>query len=328
MGRLTHYSGDFFHVSDFGARGDGTGDDSPAMQAAIDAASVTGGEVLWRPGLYNMFSPLRVEEGANVTLRGAQQNAVKLRAVVPMGEMLAISSQWTSMQNLFLSGGNNAQFGIVFHDASRSYLSRVYVQTCESGFVWDNEYLAPLGNNNEIQLTQCYATLCSGDGYLVRDIQSDNNDMMLFNCVGQANAGSGLKLRGQGWKVIGGNFNNNLWGVEIGGESDDNVSVENQFIGVWFESNANGGIATRHAISSRNVAMWCLGQGYDRAGSVNNNFVEFLVRSGSTGQVDIVTGDDKVLRFAGDSIQSVGGELRLVGDVRVMGDLTVDGAVG
>jgi hypothetical protein len=60
-----------FHVRDFGAMGDGTTNDAPAIQAAIDMMSASGGGVLeFGPRSYRIASPVVIDSGA-ITLQGA-----------------------------------------------------------------------------------------------------------------------------------------------------------------------------------------------------------------------------------------------------------------
>jgi hypothetical protein len=59
------------HVRDFGAAGDGTTDDAPAIQAAVDALAADGGGVLqFGPRRYRLASPVLVD-GVSVVFQGA-----------------------------------------------------------------------------------------------------------------------------------------------------------------------------------------------------------------------------------------------------------------
>lgn len=56
------------NVLDFGAKGDGSTDDTAAFQSALDKAGITGGTVYAPPGLYRINGVLNIPEG--VTLEG------------------------------------------------------------------------------------------------------------------------------------------------------------------------------------------------------------------------------------------------------------------
>lgn len=61
-----------FSVLDYGAVGNGVADDTAAIQAAIDAVAVSGGELLFPPGTYKITSPLvkAFADGVNIAVRG------------------------------------------------------------------------------------------------------------------------------------------------------------------------------------------------------------------------------------------------------------------
>ncbi|SIR99721.1 Right handed beta helix region [Haladaptatus litoreus] len=73
VGTNTH-TNPYFDIThdDFGAQGDGTQDDSTAIQKAVDAASEVGGTVYFppSPGEYFLNNPIEVTAG-NVTLKGS-----------------------------------------------------------------------------------------------------------------------------------------------------------------------------------------------------------------------------------------------------------------
>lgn len=75
-----------FNVINYGATGDGTTDDTAAIQAAVDAAQAAGGGVVWFPkGTYSLSTnPIKLYSGTtptivsytNITLRGAGSSGV------------------------------------------------------------------------------------------------------------------------------------------------------------------------------------------------------------------------------------------------------------
>lgn len=62
--------GNSFDVRSFGARGDDTGDDGPAINAAINAAQVKGGEVFFPAGTYRVTTALTVPTLKAISYRG------------------------------------------------------------------------------------------------------------------------------------------------------------------------------------------------------------------------------------------------------------------
>jgi hypothetical protein len=68
-----------FDVRAFGAKGDGSADDTAAIQAAITAASVDGGVVTLPPGTFNITSPLTIAD-RRVSMRGSGVGATTLHS--------------------------------------------------------------------------------------------------------------------------------------------------------------------------------------------------------------------------------------------------------
>ena len=68
-----------FNVRDFGAKGDGTHIDSPAINAAIDAAAKAGGGTVYLPaGIYSSYS-IRLKSNISLYL----DHGAVLKAAVP-----------------------------------------------------------------------------------------------------------------------------------------------------------------------------------------------------------------------------------------------------
>ena len=76
INQLVRLAQQTFNVTSYGATGDGLTNDSAAVQAAIDAASVEGGIVFLPPGAYVAYG-LEVE-ASNVALVGAGKGVTRL----------------------------------------------------------------------------------------------------------------------------------------------------------------------------------------------------------------------------------------------------------
>lgn len=76
-----------FDVRDYGALGDGTGNDAPAFQAALtDIQSAGGGVLLVPPGVYRLLGPLSVSEVAvHIMGMGRDQSILRWEAGVTAG---------------------------------------------------------------------------------------------------------------------------------------------------------------------------------------------------------------------------------------------------
>lgn len=96
-----------YNVRDFGAAGDGVKIDSPAINAAIDAAAAKGGGVIWFPaGTYSSYS-IRLKD--NITLR-LDEGAV-IKAAKPTAEQgydIAEPNEWDMYQDFGHSHWHNS----------------------------------------------------------------------------------------------------------------------------------------------------------------------------------------------------------------------------
>lgn len=87
---------DIFSVKDFGATGDGTTNDTAAIQAAINAAATAGGgQVYLPPGTYRLNSGISWT-ASNIHLVGAGQGATKILANFATGNVVSVGSSGTN----------------------------------------------------------------------------------------------------------------------------------------------------------------------------------------------------------------------------------------
>ena len=141
----------------FGAKGDGTTDDTAALQASIDWLPPTGGEVLWLPGNYKITATLNIGNGTSsaistrygVTIRGigeiiwpagytgiATATSVRLTwaGASGAGPMMNIRGPMVgvAMHNIFFDGATLASVGLQLQSVSNGIFSRLAFQYCRT----------------------------------------------------------------------------------------------------------------------------------------------------------------------------------------------------
>jgi hypothetical protein len=94
-------------VKDFGAKGDGTTDDTTAIQAAITQVVTTGGAVYFPAGTYNVSSTLTV--GSKVTLYGDGPQGSFIQVTSASINILNITGNYVSVNNLGFKTTQTAQ---------------------------------------------------------------------------------------------------------------------------------------------------------------------------------------------------------------------------
>lgn len=124
-----------FNVKDFGAAGDGTNDDAPAFQSALDACESAGGGTVFVPeGTYLLNSTPLV--GNNTMLLGAGAGSILVGGRPSGGEGHALISH-KNINATGYAGVTNIGFdnfainspktnGITFSHAKNVYISRIY----------------------------------------------------------------------------------------------------------------------------------------------------------------------------------------------------------
>lgn len=146
----------YLHVNDFGAKGDGTTDDTTAIQTAINEAAIQGGSTLHFAGNYKITSPLIIPYNVNFTMVGDAPvgssgstifAGVAMDAMVKFGTGNNLSTYSFQMQRMVFDGKQLAKDILWFNaepTAINITMNMMVFQNC--AFVNATRAAAILGN--------------------------------------------------------------------------------------------------------------------------------------------------------------------------------------
>jgi hypothetical protein len=217
----------FANVQQYGATGNGSTDDTTAIQNAINALASTGGVVFFPYGTYLISSPLTLSN-ASIQLRGTGQSSLLQPSSSFSGaQIINITANFCAVTDLAMQyanatySSNPSANGIQITGCSSTLLDRLYFQAINGWMIQSSASSSTANYNTYIQnvrgyqcgqgfhllgvsgtsysgvhvLTNCYATqVQNGDCYLIEDLQ----DVMATNIFGETAAGSGNSLHIKG----------------------------------------------------------------------------------------------------------------------------------
>lgn len=185
-----------FDVKDYGAQGDGVTDDTAAIQAAIDAAAVAGGDVYVGPGTY-VVSPgaegrcLTLAEGTRLVGAGIGASILELADNASSATVMVYANgDNTGASELTLDGNNDRTTGTVDGWAS--------------------------GNHDAVVLSAVEVREASGNGF---DLRTTGKTFTVSDSVARHNTLDGMLASGQAQGVIQDSlaFGNGASGFHLGG---------------------------------------------------------------------------------------------------------------
>jgi hypothetical protein len=220
-----------FDVTSYGAQGDGTTDDSNAIQAAIDAAnSIGGGTIVFPTGIFLITRALTIY--SNIVFRGAGMRATVIKKGYrsfaypmlmspgfdpPVGDPTAIHT-W-SLQNISLDGNRDAGAlgnGVQIYSNAFSMFN-VSVYNCGDRGIFSAFTLTePLdGHSMEAQLVNVWVHHCTGGG-IYWDGPRDSHwvNVVVYKCGPPVSSGSttkGVEIHNRGNGM--GMTNCHVWGL-------------------------------------------------------------------------------------------------------------------
>ena len=245
-----------YNVRDYGAKGDGSTNDTSAIQAAIDAAKVTGGTVYFPRGLYIITSSLTytsvsTDPGARVHFAGDGIGASGIKQT-GTGNGLTISGYtattvnpniYTHIYGLSFIGSTSGQ-GVAINDGAYAYIEACQFTGWAYGF-YGSDFLASTFVSCQFRFNQ--------RGFLFERIggsyASSPNAVTMVNCEIGANSLYGGWVLGPGvFTMQGGaiegngttNGSTSNWGLRIS-EPSGSTAIESavgiSIDGVYFEAN-------------------------------------------------------------------------------------------
>ena len=145
-------SGAPVNVFDFGATGDGTTDDTAAIQAALDSFTVRGGDLLFPIGIYKITSTLTIDKPINIY--GSGEGSEYQPTQLPASKILWGSAAASPMinfggfgtvisgggiNNLMIDGNAVATNGLVIKDSQRgSFTNLTITKVVTNGLLLQN----------------------------------------------------------------------------------------------------------------------------------------------------------------------------------------------
>lgn len=284
-------AGYFVNVKEapYNARGNGTTDDTAAIQAALDSLPVTGGIVYLPPGKYEISSTLLITQD-NTTLIGsgagnrigATQQGAGSRIEAAAGVTGSVVSVQRTLDDRTVYGVKIQDIGIdgdsvgsnvdgLFFRSIRGEIHNVSVKNCTGNGIrikgyasWkatSNKLIAcDIGNNNTAGV---FFDTDASDNIVNGNVLHDNQDGMVNAQTGQiVNACDFLS--------------NTRYGLFL-----DNGGSRSRFIGCRFRLNANHGVVLdSNTVGFSDVAF--VGCGFETNGTVADNTYDHIIFQGLT----------------------------------------------
>lgn len=253
----------WFNVKDYGAVGDGSTDDTAALQAAIDAAesqvaSVGAASVYFPAGAYKVSSTITVQQDC-VELLGVGGGADNsFTSVGPgVGSVLVPTAGFadaTYVLNVSNDTKNRPLAGIrmrgirihntttltntvhgIYWKVYRGFMQDVFVQSLSGNGIVVQGDAAHTWNTYESKFHNVHSRLNTGYGW---GLLSNTADMHFTDCLGQGNTGVGMYVSGgASCHFISCHFTGNYYNLHM-----DGGGSRSKFIGCKFEP------STRHNV--------------------------------------------------------------------------------
>lgn len=255
-----------FNVRTYGATGDGTTDDTSAVQDAIDACQANGGGVVaFPPGTY-LTSGIRVDGGwqNGIEIRGSGFDSTAIIAAPgTTGPLLGLTGGYIHAHDMWLRGAGQPveallKVGDTLNGCARSTFERLYLTetgagghgilieggsaTTSHGNHWSNIRMLNLGGTGFLVGPHCFDQIVSnmwiGEAHTGIDLQTGSNYFTNTH-VWSATSGPNVQIAsdGNGFANCYIESSDTGWGAVVA-----NTAQQNRFTGCRIWRNASGGI--------------------------------------------------------------------------------------
>ena len=182
-------TGDFFNVKSFGATGDGTTDDSAAINAAIDAANSVGGGTVYFPyGTYRLLSAITSLNDRGVRLLGVYGDGLMTTGV---GAVLVndTGAAAISVNNAVVRGQSTVIERLAIIDGTTGGTYSIQLTGTYQVLVTNCAFETPLllTSTRDTTIDRCYFTGTTG-GYV--QLSSATIDTIIRDCNFEGSGGS------------------------------------------------------------------------------------------------------------------------------------------
>lgn len=183
------------NVRNYGAKGDGSTDDTAAIQAAIAAVPVNGGRVEFPAGIYMVSAPLAITNGST-TVTGAGTNVTHVRSTSTTADVFTVGTNavFTTISYMSIDRSVTTTTGYGIHflgggSGTYSRLSDLYVARHARGI--------HLTSSTYGWVTRCIIESNGFDGVFMTNDTQGACQWQITDSISQGNGGNGWRVFAQ-----------------------------------------------------------------------------------------------------------------------------------